>query len=80
MLTTINFRINENQKEQLQTLADDSGENISNVLRKIIEIYLEDLKHYESKSKWENNNVEIIYLDCEEPHSSDDDIEYIELD
>ncbi|PKG43797.1 hypothetical protein [Psychroflexus sp. MES1-P1E] len=66
MLTTINFRISENQKEKLQVLAEEKDEKISTVLREIIENYLEDHDYKESKPKWDKHDFEVIYLDMDD--------------
>ena len=68
MQTTINFRISEEQKEQLQSLADQRGEKISAVLRGVITNYLDG----NSSPQIQKNEViledvepdlNIIYLD-----------------
>lgn len=80
MLTTINFRISENQKEELQKLADFKRLKISELLRVIIERHLENLRERGFDFHLQPNGVEYVCFDFDETHSNDDDIETIELD
>ncbi|WP_341222218.1 hypothetical protein [Polaribacter atrinae] len=43
MITTINFRIDQDQKEHLQILADEKGVKISVITREIITDYLNSI-------------------------------------
>lgn len=52
MKTTINFRITEEHKKQLQIIADQKGVKISIIVRELITEYLED----EDVFTWIKNN------------------------
>ena len=51
MKTTINFRVKEEQKEDLQILADQRCVKISVIIREIISDYLWELKYTKSDKK-----------------------------
>lgn len=42
MKTTINFRIETEHKDELELIAEENGENISNLVREIITEYLNE--------------------------------------
>ncbi|MCL7765030.1 hypothetical protein MPF19_16525 [Polaribacter sp. Z014] len=67
MKTTVNFRIYNEYKEELQILANKRGEKISVIIREIISDYLCELKKANSDNK---PNVITIFIDEKENNNS----------
>jgi predicted DNA-binding protein len=61
MKTTVNFRITEEHKKQLQILADQKGVKISIIVRELITEYLEEVDALTWIKNNPNNKEIVIY-------------------
>jgi predicted DNA-binding protein len=61
--STINFRISEEQKENLQILADNDGVKLSFLARQVVTNYINNLVHYEDEEDVDTKKTPDIILD-----------------
>ena len=57
MVTTINFRISEDLKDELKLIADENDMKISSLVRDIVSEYIDDYHYYKTAE------IPVVYLE-----------------